>query len=294
MANSDNKQPTYHRQRFLLSFIKQLNDGVSSTDLQKLIFIYIMENKLSYYDFVPYKFGPYSFQLNEDVALLEKNGFIHIVNNNNRRYYTVANQNEENNISYAIAFERGDALIRRAYREYPFYAMNSEIIGRLFHGTELNKFKNEKQKYSQATQVLFTIGYEGKSIESFTNTLLLNDIRLLCDVRKHPYSRKFGFSKEKLKHICETVGIKYVNISNLGIESDKRLELDTESDYEQLFSEYEKELPQKRTELNYLYKLFESNNRIALMCFEKDPQMCHRHIIRDYMVEKYNMASEDI
>lgn len=294
MANSDNKQPTYHRQRFLLSFIKQLNDGISSTDLQKLIFIYIMENKLSYYDFVPYKFGPYSFQLNEDVALLEKNGFINIVSKNNRRFYKAADQNEDIDISYAIAPERGDSLIRRAYREYPFYAINSEIISRLFSGTELKQFANAKQQYIQTDKILFTIGYEGKSIEFFTNTLLLNDIRLLCDVRKHPYSRKFGFSKEKLKHICETVGIKYVNISNLGIESDKRSELDTESDYKQLFDEYKKELPQKRLELNQLYTLFKNNNRIALMCFEKDPQMCHRHIIRDYMVEKCNMTSEDI
>ena len=64
-------------------------------------------------------------------------------------------------------------------------------------------------------------------IEAFINNLIQNDIRLLCDVRKNPLSRKFGFSKGKLSHILDTIGIKYVHIPDLGIESDKRRSLDT-------------------------------------------------------------------
>ena len=67
-----------------------------------------------------------------------------------------------------------------------------------------------------------------KIIRTFTVSYIKNTknlgmvIGLLCDVRKNPLSRKFGFSKKKLKHITETVGIKYVHIPELGIESDKR------------------------------------------------------------------------
>lgn len=65
-----NLQPTYKRQRFLLSFMRQLNDIVSLTDLQKLVFLQTMKGGLDFYDFLPYKFGAYSFQLAEDVDIL--------------------------------------------------------------------------------------------------------------------------------------------------------------------------------------------------------------------------------
>ena len=43
-----------------------------------------------------------------------------------------------------------------------------------------------------------TIGYEGLSLEQYIVTLLINDVRVLCDVRKNAYSQKFGFSKNQL------------------------------------------------------------------------------------------------
>lgn len=68
--------PTYKRQRFLLSFISQLPDEIALTNLQKLVFLYSMKENSKFYEFVPYKFGPYSFQLREDVDILRKNGFL--------------------------------------------------------------------------------------------------------------------------------------------------------------------------------------------------------------------------
>jgi len=72
----NNIQPTYKRQRFLLAFIRQLRDGVTSTDLQKLVFLYTMKVKSRFYEFIPYKFGAYSFQLAEDADLLRRNGYL--------------------------------------------------------------------------------------------------------------------------------------------------------------------------------------------------------------------------
>ena len=63
-------QPTYKRQRFLLDFVKQLSTDATTTDLQKLIFLHTTSGYSSYYDFIPYKYGPYSFQLAEDITIL--------------------------------------------------------------------------------------------------------------------------------------------------------------------------------------------------------------------------------
>ncbi|HZK39629.1 MAG TPA: DUF488 family protein [Clostridia bacterium] len=286
---ASNTQPTYKRQRFLLAFIRQLKSGVTSTDLQKLVFMYTMKEKSEFYQFVPYKFGSYSFQLAEDIDILRRDGYL---STEVSRIQAIGDYPHEANFS--ISNERGDNLIRKAYRKYPFYAINSEITNRLFIGDEFDSFKHERQRYVQPNQVLFTIGYEGKSIEEFINILIVNDIRLLCDVRKNALSRKFGFSKSKLKHITETVGIKYIHIPDLGIESNKRSSLETTVDYQLLFKDYKKALPNYKQQLEYLYSLLSSNVRIALMCYEKEANMCHRHVIRDSLTDTNSIRSVDI
>lgn len=284
-----NNQPTYKRQRFLLAFIRQLQSGVTSTDLQKLVFLHTMKEGSDIYEFIPYKFGSYSFQLAEDVDILCRDSYL---SNDGARIQAIGDYQSET--LFSIATERGNNLIRKAYREYPYYAINSKIADRLFSDDEAEKYKNERLCYAQTSQVLFTIGYEGKSIEAFINTLIRNDIRLLCDVRKNPLSRKFGFSKGKLEHITETVGIKYVHIPDLGIESDMRCSLNTTEDYQRLFKGYAKTLPSLGLQLEYLYSLLQANVRVALMCFEKVPEMCHRHVIRDYLSNIHTIRSVDL
>ena len=117
---------------------------------------------------------------------------------------------------------------------------------------------------------------------------------MLCDVRKNPLSRKFGFSKAKLQHITEAIGIKYLHIPDLGIESNKRSSLETVEDYQCLFKEYEKNLSSNEIQLNSLYKLLLSNTRIALMCYEHDAVMCHRHVIRDHLLDTHMIRSIDL
>jgi hypothetical protein len=248
-----------------------------------------MTGDSNYYEFVPYKFGSYSFQLKEDLDILQRDG---LVVQDSSMIKPVGDYAKET--AFRIAPERGDALIRRAYREHPYYALNSEITSRLFHGEELARFNYCKQTYAQTEQVLFTIGYEGKNIEAFINALIQNDVRLLCDVRKTPLSRKFGFSKGKLEHVTQTVGIKYVHIPDLGIESEKRCSLEAPDDYRRLFEDYAKTLSGKRKFLDEVYALLQEYTRITLMCFERKPDMCHRHVIRDYIVKTDQVRSMDI
>ena len=282
-------QPKYIRQRFLLSFIRQINENVSSTDLQKLVFLHTMNEESGFYEFMPYKYGSYSFQLAEDVDILRRDGFVTV---DDTRIKAAGEYMQE--VLYSIPAERGDNLIRKAYRAHPYYTINSEIIPRLFSKQERELFLSERQKYNQSEQTLFTIGYEGKSIEAFINNLIQNGIRLLCDVRKNSLSRKFGFSKSKLEHITGTAGIKYIHIPDLGIESNKRKTLDTSEDYRVLFEDYAKTLPDFDSHLEWIYSLLRSNVRIALMCYESDATMCHRHVIRDYITNAHQVRSEDL
>ncbi len=282
-------QPVYKRQRFLLDYIRQLDEGASATDIQKLVFLHCQTMQDPYYEFIPYKYGPYSFQLAEDLEILLRDHFVEYHNP------TYSAEGEYQLISFfRPAVERGDRLIKKVYEEYPYFAINSEILGRLFADQELKKFLAEKHRLEKSMQILFTIGYEGKTLESFVNTLIQNDIRLLCDVRKNPLSRKFGFSKSKLQHVLETVGIKYMHIPEVGIDSDKRTSLNTSHDYAVLFDEYKANLHTITKYLENIARLLDDNHRIALMCYEEDPGICHRHIIRDYLIEKHNAICEDL
>ena len=285
----NNSRPVYKRQRFLLDFIRQINTSVSNADLQKLVFLLIMNSDNDYYDFVPYQYGPHSFQLAEDINTLANNGFLDV-----NETSVQAKVKEPNTTSFSIATERGNELLRRVYCEYPYYAINNEMIDSFFCDETIQMFSKEKAKYNLSDQTLFTIGYEGKSIEAFINLLIINDVRLICDDRKNPLSRKFGFSKNKLSHISETIGIKYLHVPELGIESEKRKLLKTNNDYDALFSEYESNISSFLPYLEDIYSMILSHNRVALLCYESDAAMCHRHIIRDQLLINYKMESKDI
>lgn len=129
--NENINQPTYKRQRFLLAFIRQLQCGVTSTDLQKLVFLHTISEGLDFYGFIPYKYGPYSLQLAEDLDILRRDGYLSIECMKEGSRIKAVGECPKTAF-FRKAKERGDALIRRAYREYPYYAINSEIIGRLF------------------------------------------------------------------------------------------------------------------------------------------------------------------
>ncbi len=135
----------------------------------------------------------------------------------------------------------------------------------------------EKQKRNFSEPKFFTIGYEGISLETYLNKLIINDIRLLCDVRKNSLSMKYGFSKSQLKNACQSIGIKYIHIPELGIESEKRQDLESMSDYNKLFEEYENTtLINNKQSINYLFQLTKEYKRVAITCFEKEVCMCHR------------------
>lgn len=288
--------PTYKRQRFLLELAERLPEPTTATDFQKIMFLYMMQTSRIDYEFVPYRYGPYSFQLAADIDTLRRAGFL---SDETHKIKTIQGNYEfdrESDSRITLPCERGDALMRKVYRAYPYYTVNSEILKRLFQNepTEMERLRAERQRLVQTDKVLFTIGYEGRSLEAFLNVLVQNNVRVLCDVRKNPLSRKYGFSADKLEQVTQGTKIRYAPFPALGIESEKRKNLDSTDDYYNLFTDYRKTLPYREKELERLYRVFEEDGRIALMCFEKDPAMCHRSVIRDCLCSKYPIRSADL
>src|SRR5665213_2792712 len=67
----------FDRQRVLLELLDALNEPVGSTDFQKLLFLYTREGEPTpSYDFVPYRFGCFSFTSYADKRRLMEQGLI--------------------------------------------------------------------------------------------------------------------------------------------------------------------------------------------------------------------------
>lgn len=287
--NMKNNKPKFYRQRFLLSLLRIINRNISKTELQKHSFLFSQQHLMGY-DFIPYQFGCYSFQLNKDINDLAQAGFVEVtdkkvrlIEQNSMTWMKTADSNQLFKYPKEHKKMEGDELIRFVYKNHPYYAINSKIINRICTDKEKSQIKDEQTKISKNVSAIYTLGYEGISLEAYINKLIKNNIKLLCDVRKNPFSRKFGFSYKTLNSLLPKVGIDYIHIPELGIESNKRQDLDNQAAYKKLFDEYETTLPNREKALVKVLELQKKYQKIALTCFEKSHQECHRHCVSDYL-----------
>lgn len=282
----------YNRQKVLVALLRAFGGTLQNVDMQKYLFLFTeqCESEASY-EFVPYRFGCFSFQSHADRRKLIEFGLLA----NNDGWHLIDDEEELPNslvkkttlFAEKYASLRGDDLVRRVYRDYPYYATRSEIAGRLMSNSELAAIESARSKECEPT--LFTIGYEGQSFENYLNRLLRNNVALLCDVRKNPMSRKYGFSKKALSETLSKLDIEYIHIPELGIVSDKRRSLKTRADYQSLFAEYEATTLQSEGDaLNYLVELLSKYNRVAITCFEADYCMCHRGKVAEHVAARPN------
>jgi uncharacterized protein (DUF488 family) len=273
-----------YKHKLILALIECLGRNLSGTDFQKLLFLFEDEATERYYDFIPYKFGCFSYESMHDKVKLISNGYLiddeksWKLSDRKDNYFKELNPNDKQTIlNFKKRFERlrGKSLIKYVYTNYPYYAIRSEIAEDILTEKETQIIKSIKPK--QTKEELFTIGYESKSIDKYINQLIFNNIRALCDVRKNPISRKYGFSKTRLQSICEKAGIEYFHFPDLGIDSSKRQSLNNQEDYEMLFKEYENTtLKNEKREIEKLSEIAKKYRRIALTCFEASHLQCHR------------------
>jgi uncharacterized protein (DUF488 family) len=178
-------------------------------------------------------------------------------------------------------------LIDLTYRMEPYYGIRSKIIERFAHDTPfLLRVKEIKKNIGNASRGLYTIGYEGLSIDSFVQHLIGNNITCLVDVRKIAFSMRREFCKTNLLNALQEAGITYIRMAEVGIPSKKRKELLPLGKKDELFAWYKENiLPQCPSYASHIADLVSKEN-IALMCYEKDPNDCHRSIFATYCKEK--------
>ena len=240
-----------YRKKILLSLIEIFGGQINATSFQKLLFLFSQKQDEASYDFIPYKYGCFSFQSMADKNNLIKTGYLKDVTvwnieNKNSSFISELKENDKKTlqrIKLRYTKYTTTGLLQEVYRNYPYFAINSEVAKEVLNEKEQVIVK--KMRPVNNKTALYTIGYEGKSIESYLNQLIKHDVKVLFDVRKNALSRKYGFSKNSLQKSCEAVNIKYIHTPELGIISSKRKQLITQQDYDNLFYEYEQTVLKK-------------------------------------------------
>src|SRR5439155_14805216 len=117
--------------------------------------------------------------------------------------------------------------------------------------------------------VLYTIGYQGRTLDELVARLHASGIERSLDIRELPLSRRRGFSKTPLGEALVSEGIEYVHARVAG--NPHRKDADP-------LAGYRAHLTASRGVVASVAELV-GEHRVALLCFELDPAACHRSIL---------------
>ncbi len=141
--------------------------------------------------------------------------------------------------------------------------------------------------------MLYTIGYEGLSLEQFITVLKENDIKRIIDVREYPVSRKTGFSKNILNASLVFFDVDYTHIKNLGCPKEVRNTYKLTQDWNDYRKGFNAYVKLQNDSLDEVFQLAEEK-RSALLCFEANHNRCHRSLITAEMIRRYKIDSHHI
>ncbi len=130
------------------------------------------------------------------------------------------------------------------------------------------------------THGVIGVGYEGLNIDDFLVKLKKEQVSLLVDVRLNPVSRKSGLSKNKLTASLQFLGISYVHAPALGNPKWNRPGFASSgSDLHEARKKYSDIITSNEAS-EWIDRIAKeaSDKVVALMCFERNEEHCHRYV----------------
>ena len=126
---------------------------------------------------------------------------------------------------------------------------------------------------------IFTIGYENTTVGEFLTALQGAGVKRVIDIRAVPNSRRPGFSKTPLRNALAEVGIDYVHLRALGTPAEGRAaaRAGRQADLERIYAG-QLELPEAIAQSAQMADLA-AEKPSALLCYERDPEACHRSLL---------------
>lgn len=282
------------RQKAILHLVGQLGGHTSRLRLVKLAFLLsrtIDSSKLrTFYQFVPYQYGPFSFALYHELESLIRNGYLVAPSSRSIRL------GDDAAIPFVHpALTRQIAGLAARYAKLPTAGLLDLVYSRYPEFT-VNTARPERRlaERAKAECAVYTFGYEGLQVDGFLNILVQKGIRQVIDVRNHPVSRRYGFHRSTLSRLCRRLGIEYKHVPQLGIPSQSRAELGGSCDNEQMFEHYEKAILPAQKETIKRVSTWVRDQPSVLVCVEADPRRCHRSRLAVRLAESTGLPVHDL
>lgn len=126
---------------------------------------------------------------------------------------------------------------------------------------------------------VFTIGYENASVDEVLAALTAAGVKQVADIRAIAASRRPGFAKSALTANLASAGIGYRHFRALGTPKEGRdaAKRGDRATLERVYAS-QLQLPEAQAEAAGLRDLA-AERPTALLCFERDPAMCHRSLL---------------
>ena len=133
-------------------------------------------------------------------------------------------------------------------------------------------------------RTVFTVGYQGRTLEDFCALIVSHEIAVVVDVRLTPWSRRPGFAKRSLSDALAQAGVDYVHEPTLGNPRDNR-EAFRSGDQKTGRAVFLKVM--RATGAEALRGVADriASARTALLCVESEDARCHRQVIVDILSE---------
>jgi uncharacterized protein (DUF488 family) len=269
------------RQKIILKLLQLSGGSAPRLKLVKLAFLLGrsgFHGDTTFYRFLPYKYGPFSFTMYHELLGLARDGYI--IDDADRLSVKPLSKQPTTTIkakttTHLRAFwddhghlPTGD-LVNLAYSKYPWFTVNSE------------RKERRASKRPVAKPAVFTAGYEGLQVDDFLDLLMRAGVQRLIDVRNNPISRRYGFHKGTLTRLCEGLGIEYRHFPQVGIPSAWRSAVASEAGYSRLFERYRRDvLPEQPEVIREVADLVNDRSSV-LVCQEREACRCHRSHLAD-------------
>lgn len=152
----------------------------------------------------------------------------------------------------------------------------------------------ERRWFTALAMVIFTIGYERSSLADFAETLVSAGVDVLVDVRAQPHSRRLEFAFKHLGPGLAGYGIRYESWPVLGTPEAGRVAA-KRGDLEGFHRIFEAHLgtDEVRAALDRLVAL-SRDERVCLMCYEREPERCHRLLIGERLKVEVGVEVRDL
>lgn len=129
---------------------------------------------------------------------------------------------------------------------------------------------------------VWTIGYEGRSVDAFLDTLDSASIDLVVDIRTKAFSRKSGFSKGPLARRLGERGVQYIHLPELGMPLHLLALRPSLDDNTPILEAYRAGMSDRTGGIEQLCT-WATSVSVCLLCFEAEVSQCHRSVVAEHL-----------